>query len=352
MNTENLKKGQKIKNYKEMCKILNEKEKSGNSKQAQIKEWERYFSYKKQGYTFIVTDIYKQEKPKPPRADNVYLRLLETVLMNKLSLEEDFMVNFSKLKLYEYVGFTNINYTAEQKIINSFIGEVADKYSITQEQAKDYYKKFIAFSHKKFDRILFDALNSMQRRHLIYFTKIYTIAYYDENNNEIFREATNEEIEDILEITKEFHNMHPEYTYINTYNYNAYIASLNKEFMKRKGWESAYLTIKVIINKKYIRSDIPIVMEQLRKECEKNKLDVNYKVIERFNEHFDRVFNENKKKYEEQQQKKICIFSDDANLPERMGLVDLNEQQVMNDVEKEYVNLFVSLEQTKERMVQ
>ena len=31
-----------IKNYKEMCKILKENEKTGDSKKAQQKEWKRY----------------------------------------------------------------------------------------------------------------------------------------------------------------------------------------------------------------------------------------------------------------------------------------------------------------------
>lgn len=48
--------GEIIKNYKEMCRLLNEKERTGNSKQAQLKRWEKFFSWEKKGYKFIITN--------------------------------------------------------------------------------------------------------------------------------------------------------------------------------------------------------------------------------------------------------------------------------------------------------
>ena len=49
MDINNLKKGQVVKNYKEMCLVLQEEIKTGKSKQLQLKDWERYFSYHKEG---------------------------------------------------------------------------------------------------------------------------------------------------------------------------------------------------------------------------------------------------------------------------------------------------------------
>ena len=49
LNSNTLKPNQIFKNYKELCSYLGEEIKAGCSKQAQIKEWERYFSYKKEG---------------------------------------------------------------------------------------------------------------------------------------------------------------------------------------------------------------------------------------------------------------------------------------------------------------
>ena len=52
------------KNYKVLCNILEEKIRGGNSKQIQLKEWQRYFAWEKEGYKFIVTEIYNESLPK------------------------------------------------------------------------------------------------------------------------------------------------------------------------------------------------------------------------------------------------------------------------------------------------
>ena len=62
MNNVNL--GQEFKNYKELCAYLGEQEKGGKSKDLQIKDWERYFSFEKQGHKFIITDVYDIPKEK------------------------------------------------------------------------------------------------------------------------------------------------------------------------------------------------------------------------------------------------------------------------------------------------
>ena len=55
MNITNLKIGDTIKNYKEMCSLLGEKiTNGGKSKEAQIKNWERYFQYERQGQKFHI----------------------------------------------------------------------------------------------------------------------------------------------------------------------------------------------------------------------------------------------------------------------------------------------------------
>lgn len=47
-----------FKNYKELCNALDEPIKTGKSKQLQLKDWERYFSYEKDGNKFIITEIF------------------------------------------------------------------------------------------------------------------------------------------------------------------------------------------------------------------------------------------------------------------------------------------------------
>lgn len=56
--------GMVIKNYKVLCSLLKEKEKSGGSKQAQLKEWKRFFNFEKNGHSFLITEIFDSPTPK------------------------------------------------------------------------------------------------------------------------------------------------------------------------------------------------------------------------------------------------------------------------------------------------
>lgn len=64
MDISNIQAGEIYKNYKELCSILGEQQKTSNSKNAQLKEWERYFSYSRDGHKFIINEIYNSPQPK------------------------------------------------------------------------------------------------------------------------------------------------------------------------------------------------------------------------------------------------------------------------------------------------
>lgn len=58
IDTSNLKIGMTIKNYKQLCELLNQEVEFGNSKKSQLLEFERYFDWEKIGQKFIITDVY------------------------------------------------------------------------------------------------------------------------------------------------------------------------------------------------------------------------------------------------------------------------------------------------------
>ena len=64
LDTNTLKTKQIFKNYKELCAFLGEEPKTANSKKAQLKEWERYFSFIKEGQKIIITEIFDVPKEK------------------------------------------------------------------------------------------------------------------------------------------------------------------------------------------------------------------------------------------------------------------------------------------------
>lgn len=64
MNLENLQEQQEIKNYKELCKLLDWNVSSGNTKKAQFKELDRYCLYHKNGNKFIIDKIFEEPRDK------------------------------------------------------------------------------------------------------------------------------------------------------------------------------------------------------------------------------------------------------------------------------------------------
>ena len=53
LDTNVINQNQIFKNYKELCAYLGEEPKKANSKVAQLKEWERYFLFRKEGQKII-----------------------------------------------------------------------------------------------------------------------------------------------------------------------------------------------------------------------------------------------------------------------------------------------------------
>ena len=49
-----------IKNYKVMCKLLNEDIQSGSSKKAQVNRWKRYFKFHRDGQRYVIDEIYDE----------------------------------------------------------------------------------------------------------------------------------------------------------------------------------------------------------------------------------------------------------------------------------------------------
>lgn len=59
-----LKKEQSFKNYKHLCETLGEDIRNGKSKTYQTKEWQRHFSYVREGNKYIITDVYDESLEK------------------------------------------------------------------------------------------------------------------------------------------------------------------------------------------------------------------------------------------------------------------------------------------------
>lgn len=357
MNTEKLKTGMLIKNYKEFCQIIDEPIKNGKSKVLQLKDWTRYFDYHKNGssQSYIVDEVYDEPYPKDDfRKDVVYSKLIQYVLAGRLALENRNEIDMTKRQLYFYLGMVNSNYVQENDKQNT-LAAFCEKHQdiLTPEQSFYYYNDFSTCTNRKLDRIIENALSSMEERFLIIRNKRYIIVEkVMENGEQVkkIRPAKDKEISIILKITREYLDEHPEFSFINAYNYKKYYSGLNRLFQERVGWDSVFQSIKIIYSSESLEKYVGILGEELLEECKKNQIELNNVIVERFNNYFQTAYQNNRQKVIEKSKGKMSIIP--ANWTEQ----DLIEKVAKNDpklkykaynsdyveIQREFVDMFIN----------
>lgn len=174
MYIEKLEVGQIHKSYKALCEILNEDTKGGKSKKYQIKRWERYFGYSKEGNKFIIDEIYHVPKDavdlRVNGGNNVkYLNEIEYLILDLLAKEKNKgKVFISKNKLLEALDMVNPNYMYGK--YNTY--KVADYTTISQYSINDFYDT----TDGVLKRNLASALKSLKDKSLIFYSEVITIS--------------------------------------------------------------------------------------------------------------------------------------------------------------------------------
>ncbi|KGI37933.1 hypothetical protein DP149_10150 [Clostridium tetani] len=187
MNIKNLKTGMVLKNYKELCETLEEKVKSGKSKRLQLKDWERYFEWEKEGYKFIITEIYDKPKKKidgrkvgntgknPNSYGNAkaeYIGNIQKLVLDLLAQDTNDLsygrVFLSKNQLLRALKMINDNYAfCKQRIhkLSKFI-------KIDKETVEEWYDS----TSSMLERNLEVALKELEKQSLIFWSREITVA--------------------------------------------------------------------------------------------------------------------------------------------------------------------------------
>lgn len=119
---QNIKVGMVVKNYKELCKLLGEKVKTGESKQIQTKNWERYFKFKKNGHQFVITEVLSEPEVKIDgrRAGNHSLFINEIAELILIIAKVPYISKrLSKNSWMKAVGLVNSEYGKTRNIRNA-----------------------------------------------------------------------------------------------------------------------------------------------------------------------------------------------------------------------------------------
>lgn len=286
MNITNLKIGDTIKNYKEMCSLLGEKiTNGGKSKEAQIKNWERYFQYERQGQKFHILNIYDVPLPKVDRRSNgnrrIYLPYVEKIFPPYLSGLKNKTGYFTKKDLLYILGMTNKFY---QNI--SFNDLLAENSNLTYWQLDKFYQ----ICNYKLSSILFSSLNSLQARKIISCEEQYVIIL-DSNNTYI----ANDEEKKIISVAekKTLNKMgidNKSFAAL-SFKLSKFYKEVNSYLNERYRWEGIYKQYKIIL-----LNPINPVEALNENQILLNKLLLNEKVIDAVDKHAEDLCEAQKEK--------------------------------------------------------
>lgn len=157
-----------VKNFKELCMLLDQPVGTGNQKMAQLENFKRYFSYEKQGWKFIIKEIYDTPLPSNKIAHNSkYIRYVQDILLAYLSDQDNNRVNLKKSRIYQVLGLVNDKYYIfhnNKKLLKILSG-------ISADDIIDFYQR----ADDKLNRIFNTSLDSLQRRGYLNYYETYII---------------------------------------------------------------------------------------------------------------------------------------------------------------------------------
>ncbi|SNZ09982.1 hypothetical protein SAMN05421503_1449 [Terribacillus aidingensis] len=234
MNTDGLKEGLIIKNYKELCSLLKiEFKTSSKNREYQLKELSRYCMFTKQGHKYLINDVYNTPLPKQDNRGlskgsrgnrNVYgdyLQMLILELLIRSNSGKELLI--SRSRLMKALKVVNENY---HRFINrpDKLSEVVD---IKTSTIKDFY----ATTDNNLKNAIETALKKLQNKRLLMYKTSQIVVT---QNNEL-REPTYEEAQLIMNLEK---------TVLNTMGYGD-IDSVRKS----SGWELFKENVKELLAK-------------------------------------------------------------------------------------------------------
>lgn len=280
-----------VKNYKQLCVILNQEPTTSNSKKSQHKEWKRYFDYEKSGQKYIIIKIYSEPLPRNDKRllgnNSIYIKHIELLLLNYLSRQQGYTATLTLKKLFLLLGMINLKYIEENT-------EQIKKHSdnITTFQINHFYQR----TYQKLREIMFSSLNNLKNRRLIDYEEL-TMINIQEFDVIIEREATEQEKNIIRDIEKEvLINMGLEsITLVHLkFKTKEFYNKINNLLKTRYDINYTYKNIKILFTKKYIDQAL------LETELIIEKQMLNDKIIKTIDEQAEKKLAKSIENYNEQ----------------------------------------------------
>ncbi len=281
---EKLTPGLELKNYNELCSVLEISNEGGNTKKANLKSIERFCSLEKQGHKYIVKEIYDTPKEKNDKRVKgnraIYTAMIETILLSvfieKSKSKDSPSLSFTKRELWEELGMISQNYAANYKR-PAFLTELQH---IDDRVRQWHIDKAYCNSRKKLNDITKSALQSLKRRMLIEYRDDVIVAKKvgDKRHFEVKEEW---QIEKILQCKKETlielgcENLHDViFNKDKSITLEAYYKIRNAKLQRTLGFEFVYKRYSIICNRKYMEQGLQENINFLRKELNASIINV------------------------------------------------------------------------------
>lgn len=309
MDTSKLEIGKVFKNYKELCEAVNEKIRTGKSKQLQLKDWERHFTYDRDKYKFIITKIYdtpmtKEDGRKLSKNTVPYMNEMEMLILDLLAQSENGgAISLSKNKLLHSLKIINDNY----KFYNRKRLKLSEITNINISNIDEFYTT----TSDSFKSQLETALRRLANQSLIFWSYSVTVCHaipeveYTENGevkmkkktiindngdyeielqvSEVkgkldFREATNKEIKIILGIERDLLDQYKCNSISEVFKkgkIKEFYNKVNDELFERLNILYYYNSYKIIFNSDNVKKKLSdLVLNETKKELTQTELNI------------------------------------------------------------------------------
>jgi hypothetical protein len=196
INIKNLYEGMIIKNYKELCKILEVKEQTGCSKIKQLEELAIYCKYNKEGNKFMIEQIYKNPtitlKDLTKNKNSKYIKILSNIVVEHLYNNPKELQEIPLLKLFSILGITNSNYASGSR----YRKELSQLFNA--HLASVYY--FYSNTRNEYKSIIERCLNNLRNRRVLNWNRC--IMIIDKENERVYK-ADRETEKEIINMEKQ-----------------------------------------------------------------------------------------------------------------------------------------------------
>lgn len=177
LNIDNLQVGHTYKNYKEICQVLGEKIKDGNSKKSQLIEWKDYFDYEKEGRKFTITKIHRNPIAHKKR-QVLHIKLIEELILDFLvSGKHEGEKFISRMDLMLFLHLIKDEYRA----LKPKRGKLSEATGIPKEYINDFYQS----TNNLLKRNIETALNDLKNRSLIFWQDAIAVCYLEQDTDDL-----------------------------------------------------------------------------------------------------------------------------------------------------------------------